>query len=280
MTNNPKKRAALEGFGLTEVESVPLVVGLHEENHRYMEAKRDKMGHILPDDLRTIEAVDEQRHALLFDPKNPELQIPHGDPAAVRSYLRSLPFQYADLAAKKVGPQQVNAFVSQQILQLKERVHSGEDFEKQIFFTANPYKAQPSTAHTLFPGCAYCHEVKPGTNGTPEIAKPVMADRWLLHGRFTHTAHTSIGCNDCHNVHQSKESSDILMPGVKKCAECHHARTAGETTSATAGLKSAPNQVASAECLSCHTFHSAPSVAASLEGISGHSELGKPVPTR
>ena len=60
MTNNPKKRAALEGFGLTEVESVPLVVGLHEENHRYMEAKRDKMGHILPDDLRTIEAVDEQ----------------------------------------------------------------------------------------------------------------------------------------------------------------------------------------------------------------------------
>ena len=60
MTNNPKKRAALEGFGLTEVESVPLVVGLHEENQRYMEAKRDKMGHILPDDLRTIEAVDEQ----------------------------------------------------------------------------------------------------------------------------------------------------------------------------------------------------------------------------
>ena len=60
MTNNPKKRAALEGFGLTEVESVPLVVGLHEENQRYMETKRDKMGHILPDDLRVLEPVDEQ----------------------------------------------------------------------------------------------------------------------------------------------------------------------------------------------------------------------------
>lgn len=61
MTNNPKKRAALEGFGLTEVESVPLVVGLHEENQRYMETKRDKMGHTLPDDLRgVVETIDEQ----------------------------------------------------------------------------------------------------------------------------------------------------------------------------------------------------------------------------
>ena len=204
-------------------------------------------------------------HSLLFDPKNPELQIPHGDPAAVRAYLRSLPFQYADLAGKKgfKTPQQVNGFVAQQMLQLKDRVRSGEDFEKQVFFTSNPYKTQPATAHTLFPGCAYCHEVKPGVGGTPVITPPVMADRWLQHGRFTHAKHTSVACIDCHAARHSKDTTDILMPPMKSCAECHRTHTDAEAK--VASQKSRQQAGASAECLSCHTFHSAPSVAASLE---------------
>jgi len=48
MTNNPKKYAALDGYGLTVVEQIPLVTGVGEENRRYLEAKRDKMGHLLP----------------------------------------------------------------------------------------------------------------------------------------------------------------------------------------------------------------------------------------
>ena len=51
MTNNPKKYAAMEGYGLTVVEQVPLVAGVGEENRRYLEAKRDKMGHLLPSTL-------------------------------------------------------------------------------------------------------------------------------------------------------------------------------------------------------------------------------------
>jgi 3,4-dihydroxy 2-butanone 4-phosphate synthase / GTP cyclohydrolase II len=51
MTNNPKKYAAMEGYGLTVVEQIPLVTGIGEENRRYMEAKRDKMGHLLPTTL-------------------------------------------------------------------------------------------------------------------------------------------------------------------------------------------------------------------------------------
>ena len=51
MTNNPKKRAALDGFDLSVVETVPLAGGANEENLRYLETKRDKMGHMLPQDL-------------------------------------------------------------------------------------------------------------------------------------------------------------------------------------------------------------------------------------
>jgi 3,4-dihydroxy 2-butanone 4-phosphate synthase / GTP cyclohydrolase II len=48
MTNNPRKRAGLEGHGLQVVERVPLNTGVHEANRRYLETKRDKLGHLLP----------------------------------------------------------------------------------------------------------------------------------------------------------------------------------------------------------------------------------------
>jgi 3,4-dihydroxy 2-butanone 4-phosphate synthase / GTP cyclohydrolase II len=51
MTNNPRKRAALHGYGLSVVEIVPLTGGVNAENQQYLETKRDKMGHLLPPDL-------------------------------------------------------------------------------------------------------------------------------------------------------------------------------------------------------------------------------------
>jgi len=47
LTNNPKKRVGLEGYGLHVVERVPLEVAPTPENHRYLSTKRDKLGHIL-----------------------------------------------------------------------------------------------------------------------------------------------------------------------------------------------------------------------------------------
>ena len=47
MTNNPKKIVGLEGFGLEMVEQVPLIVKPNNENHRYLQTKKDKMGHML-----------------------------------------------------------------------------------------------------------------------------------------------------------------------------------------------------------------------------------------
>jgi 3,4-dihydroxy 2-butanone 4-phosphate synthase/GTP cyclohydrolase II len=48
LTNNPKKLAALEGYGLEIVEQLPIQAGLHEFNAAYLRTKRDKMGHLLP----------------------------------------------------------------------------------------------------------------------------------------------------------------------------------------------------------------------------------------
>jgi len=47
ITNNPKKRKGLEGYGLEIIENVPLVVEPNKYNRFYLETKRDKMGHFL-----------------------------------------------------------------------------------------------------------------------------------------------------------------------------------------------------------------------------------------
>ena len=50
LTNNPKKTDAFiyGGFDLEVVDQVPIVGPIHEDNIRYIAAKRDKMGHKLP----------------------------------------------------------------------------------------------------------------------------------------------------------------------------------------------------------------------------------------
>jgi 3,4-dihydroxy 2-butanone 4-phosphate synthase/GTP cyclohydrolase II len=47
LTNNPKKITGIEGFGLTVVEQVPIEISPNEENRRYLETKRAKLGHRL-----------------------------------------------------------------------------------------------------------------------------------------------------------------------------------------------------------------------------------------
>jgi 3,4-dihydroxy 2-butanone 4-phosphate synthase/GTP cyclohydrolase II len=47
LTNNPTKRAGLEGYGLKIVERVPLESAPTDENIRYLTTKREKLGHLL-----------------------------------------------------------------------------------------------------------------------------------------------------------------------------------------------------------------------------------------
>jgi 3,4-dihydroxy 2-butanone 4-phosphate synthase/GTP cyclohydrolase II len=47
LTNNPTKRAGIEGYGLQVVERVPLEVPANPENRKYLITKRNKLGHLL-----------------------------------------------------------------------------------------------------------------------------------------------------------------------------------------------------------------------------------------
>jgi 3,4-dihydroxy 2-butanone 4-phosphate synthase/GTP cyclohydrolase II len=52
LSNNPAKRRFLEDAGIPVTDYVPLIVGLAEQNMGYLEAKRARMGHIIPANLK------------------------------------------------------------------------------------------------------------------------------------------------------------------------------------------------------------------------------------
>jgi hypothetical protein len=186
-------------------------------------------------------------HSLQFDVKNPEMKIPHGDVALARTFLRTLPAQYADYARQKkgiTGDVEIRNFVAQQIKQLRDQFRSGEELERAVFFTTDPYKPQremPPAARASFTGCAFCHEVKLAGNSVPTVTKPILIDRWMLQSDFDHAKHTSVKCDDCHHARQSRETSDVLMPVKANCVICH-----------------SPQGKVVAECITCHTYHAPP----------------------
>jgi hypothetical protein len=200
----------------------------------------------------TFEANCRACHALQFDPETPDLHLPHGDPEALRAFLRTLPTQYARYAlnVKKLPASEVNGFVAQQMTRIRTRYRSGENLEEQAFFsTAKVAPAMrvgdlPEQGRPLFPGCAYCHQVQRVAGAAPRVTKPFIPDRWLSRSEFNHARHAGIACRDCHHVSQSRDTADVLLPGIDTCRQCHAPKIADK-----------PGSGVVHTCITCHSYH-------------------------
>jgi class III cytochrome C family protein len=183
-------------------------------------------------------------HALQFDERNPKLHLPHGEVNLVRTFLRTLPAQYAELARtqneKPPGYNDVKTFIAQQMNGLRRQFGSDAAFENAVFLEIDPYKKEdmaPTKAN--FSGCAHCHAVKI-EGRTPVVTKPYLVDRWMPQANFNHAKHASVSCEECHaQARQSKETSQVLMPDKAKCVACHSPET----------------KKVSSDCITCHTYH-------------------------
>ncbi len=47
ITNNPKKRVGLMGYGLEIVDNIPIEIAPNQHNEKYLRTKRDKLGHTI-----------------------------------------------------------------------------------------------------------------------------------------------------------------------------------------------------------------------------------------
>jgi hypothetical protein len=185
-------------------------------------------------------------HSLQFDPETPQLMLPHGNADFVSSFLRSLPKQYLNLAAKE-NPADADNFAAKKLAGLRTQFGSGEELERRVFFSTATFgpEAQIGTlsgaTRSLFPGCAYCHEVKTAASGLPQITKPVQQDRWLAQAKFNHLKHTGVACEQCHEAVRSKDTADILLPPKETCLVCH-----------------GPRGGVADSCAECHNYHKPP----------------------
>lgn len=98
--------------------------------------------------------------------------------------------------------------------------------------------------------CYDCHYVEPPARAGSldfRIRPVTLADRFMPRAWFDHRDHdTSVtACGTCHTAAASDQASDLLMPGIKVCRDCH------------VGAHPEENKIAST-CASCHSYHESP----------------------
>jgi hypothetical protein len=86
--------------------------------------------------------------------------------------------------------------------------------------------------------CEFCHVMTAEPNQLPKVAPTNIPNRWFTHSVFDHGAHRPLGCVECHKASASKETTDVLMPAIATCRECHR-----------------ENGGARSGCVECHLYH-------------------------
>jgi hypothetical protein len=180
-------------------------------------------------------------HNLQFEPAVTTREVPHGQPAGAVTVIEEF---YANLALKGVPDSFQKAFgvPGEGLLR---RVGEATPAERQGALGLASRKAR-QVSQDLFEArvCKTCHEVSRGAALDWKIAPIRAANRWMPHARFDHKSHGQVKCADCHGVSGSKLASDVAMPSIDKCRECH------------GGAKPVEGKVTS-NCLLCHGFHDA-----------------------
>jgi hypothetical protein len=166
--------------------------------------------------------------------------LPHGRPAEVVATLEQY---YGGGAARPAAAEASMGFF---------------DSVGHLFSGGGQRPAPPAAAkiRALFAPhglCAECHTpVAPADPASLEYRiRPIhLTERYLPWGDFDHRlpAHKQDAegrptCDNCHRVVDSTGSSEVMLPRIDQCAECH-----GKT-------KAKTPQAASGDCAECHSYH-------------------------
>jgi predicted CXXCH cytochrome family protein len=218
----------------------------------------------------TMEKNCQSCHLLAFDAQDPERVVPHGSPKEVVLMMREYyAFRYIYQYLNKDNEQNIKK--AGELFSVREARRPGrsESLLKKLeesdnaatLFAIEKLTKQTvrsdalvwaetranSAAINLFErqACDICHQVtKNVEEEVPWHVKPVaLTENWLPLSQFTHGKHESMTCNNCHNAEDSELSSDILIPDIDNCQQCH-------------GGEESTNLIPNT-CVDCHGFHEA-----------------------
>ena len=183
----------------------------------------------------------QQCHKLEIEPALAAREVPHGKPADAVAMIEEF---YAALALRGVPDSFQKAFgVPGEGLLRRTGEPSRTERENALRLATR--KAHQVAAE-LFEVrvCKTCHEVTRTQPMRWEVAPVRTLNRWMPKARFDHKTHAQTACADCHAVARSKSASDVAMPTIENCRECH------------GGSRPQTGKVTS-NCLLCHGFHEA-----------------------
>jgi len=139
-----------------------------------------------------------------------------------------------------------------------ERRRPGDYAEGQVYniyfreVAVRPSRAEDAVRAVFSKGgaCYDCHTIFAPQAGNKWRVQPVdQTARYLTKGWFDHDAHKETKCADCHTAAKgSKAATDLLVPGLRQCRDCH----VGETGARLVKVETATES----PCAMCHEYHS------------------------
>lgn len=174
-------------------------------------------------------------HSLNFKPPVYGRKLPHGSEREVMIVLREY---YAATAISKMAAGEKP--------QCRDSVGAGKNQVVRALACADD-KATENAEILSRPdsGCGECHEITLGAEDSDirwKVTPVTINTHWLRNSRFPHIKHQTAKCTECHDKTQSEKSSDVTIPAIEKCRECH------------AGSKQVKHKIGNA-CKNCHSFH-------------------------
>lgn len=201
----------------------------------------------------TMASVCSSCHELTFDERAPQRQLPHGKP---RDAMLMLEDYYARQFVDPEAPKQMAAR-----RRLPDRTTEMEQCNGAPFECGMRRASQEILTQFTRRGCVSCHEVRDNHGADVHErfeVQPVRLQRdYFVDTHFSHRIHSiqkdltgDAACLSCHKAKQSEKATDLLLPAVSQCRECH----ADLGTAGSVGLA----------CVGCHSYHPA-SIIASQE---------------
>ncbi len=181
-------------------------------------------------------------HSLHFDEHDPTSGVPHGN---LQSMFRVLREHFSRQYLESTGPTTRTQ---------TDRLRRPGQEARQMSIDEQRRARDWADGESLKMGrellekrvCVDCHDVTRvlGASGFDQwqVTPVRLTQNWMPRARFNHAAHITQPCTSCHNTaERSKRSSDILMPRIAKCRECHG--DASDTSKL------------SSDCVMCHRSH-------------------------
>lgn len=193
---------------------------------------------------RGMEAINyeqhcERCHPLSFEASEQDRVVPHG---RVNEVLYTLQEYYSTRALEGgyFGEGEIPDVVSRKRdagvdLSAEERAEA-LDWARQ--------KAKEVSQELFeFSVCIECHHSTVTLDDPPlwDIKPVRITEHWMPRAKFTHDKHLTMRCLFCHAAPESAKSSDILLPDIESCRQCHGGVHADDKLQST--------------CVDCHGFH-------------------------